>query len=185
MEIENIQLSIITDYYCHLAAGISDIVYWSSCFLVSYCILTLLIRIKQPQLARKCWNLAVYFYTSLIFYYTLISRVVNDEIGYDFRPLWSYVEISQGKLIYVVENMMNVLLFMPFGFLCGINIGRNKWRFVILYSFLLSLSVEILQYIMKRGFSEVDDIIHNTLGGILGYGFYQICSSWLKRIKLK
>ena len=36
-------------------------------------------------------------------------------------------------------------------------------------AFLFSVSIETLQYITGRGITEVDDVINNTLGGVLGW----------------
>ncbi|WP_207706695.1 VanZ family protein [Acetobacterium tundrae] len=48
----------------------------------------------------------------------------------------------------------------------------KKRNTVILLGFLISVSVECLQLITKTGIFEWDDIIHNTIGVIVGYGIY-------------
>ena len=37
----------------------------------------------------------------------------------------------------------------------------------------ISLSIEVMQYFFHRGFAETDDVMHNTLGCIVGYMIVQ------------
>ena len=46
----------------------------------------------------------------------------------------------------------------------------------LLYSFALSLGVEIFQLFARVGSFDVDDLLLNTLGGILGYILFLICN---------
>ncbi len=43
------------------------------------------------------------------------------------------------------------------------------WWKALLVSCGISVTIEALQFLFMRGFSEVDDVMHNTLGCILGY----------------
>lgn len=78
---------------------------------------------------------------------------------------------------FVLNVAGNVIGFMPFGFF--ITIVRNKkTNFVValLYSFAFTLLIESVQYITKLGVFDIDDLMLNTLGGILGYIVYFILS---------
>lgn len=44
-------------------------------------------------------------------------------------------------------------------------LGRSKG---ILYGFLLSVTVELLQYVFCLGYCEMDDVLHNTIGAAIG-----------------
>ena len=73
----------------------------------------------------------------------------------------------------------NVAAFVPFGiFLPVFSTRCRKFWFTAYYSFELSLLVELLQLVAKVGSFDVDDLLLNTLGGIIGFFVY-----WLgKRI---
>lgn len=64
----------------------------------------------------------------------------------------------------------NIALFIPFGFLFPL-LFRNMGSFgtVLLAAFFLSLFFEVFQFITKIGQFDVDDLILNTLGAIVGY----------------
>ena len=66
--------------------------------------------------------------------------------------------------------MGNVLGFLPFGFFLPVisPVFRNGFRTVGL-GFLLSLTVEMIQLITRTGCFDVDDIILNTGGTLLGW----------------
>ena len=65
-------------------------------------------------------------------------------------------------------------MFIPVGLLLGI-LG---WKGV-LWATGISGAIELIQLITCRGLFEFDDIIHNTLGAVIGFGLYVL----LKRVK--
>ena len=88
-----------------------------------------------------------------------------------------------GNSIYNVAG--NVLLFVPLGF--GIPLffkNYNKLGKVTLYGFLASLSIEVLQYLTCTNFTDIDDIIFNTLGTVLGFIIFNICIFIIEKTKL-
>ena len=66
----------------------------------------------------------------------------------------------------------NILMFIPVGLLLYPTAGG--WS--VLFGFLLSLGIEWMQYVFQIGFSELDDVLHNTLGAVLGTGIYHFLS---------
>jgi glycopeptide antibiotics resistance protein len=74
-----------------------------------------------------------------------------------------------GQFIYLFLG--NIIWFIPFGFLLPL-ICKRKFTLtqILLLGFALSLSIEILQYVFGTGVSEIDDLILNTLGTVVGYG---------------
>lgn len=46
----------------------------------------------------------------------------------------------------------------------------------------LSVSIEVQQFVYKKGFSELDDVMHNTLGGMIGYGMYTFMRYGFERL---
>lgn len=75
-----------------------------------------------------------------------------------------------------LENLLgNIIAFGPLGFLLPMLTNKmNKFKFVILSAFVLSLIFEIIQLLTSLGEFDVNDIILNVIGGALGYLFYKI-----------
>lgn len=84
--------------------------------------------------------------------------------------------LENGNISYFLLNVvMNVAAFAPFGFFLPVISPKNKkFLNVFLLSLELTLTIEILQLLFRVGIFDVDDIAMNTLGGILGYGIYYI-----------
>lgn len=115
-------------------------------------------------------------YVFLLFCSTVIFRAIGETRQYDFHPFWSY---SRPDLL--VENIMNVVVFIPVGLLLGIAFKQMTWWKALLLGCGISITVETLQFCFLKGFSEVDDVMHNTLGCILGYSLWlMVHGSWLR-----
>lgn len=82
--------------------------------------------------------------------------------------------IKQGMLMSLVfDYILNVLMFMPFGFMLPFLWKRAKLIGVVLIGFLITFFIEFVQGFMYRS-STIDDIFCNTLGALLGYILYLI-----------
>ena len=69
---------------------------------------------------------------------------------------------------------MNVLLFFPAGLLGAMLLPRRRRSilWLILGTALFSLTIDLLQFRLSLGNAEMDDILHNTLGTLLGAWSY-------------
>lgn len=102
-------------------------------------------------------------YIAAVLWITLFSRVGTERRSF-LLPIHSYVEILKGNRQFLLENIGNVILFTPLGI-------ALKWggvRDVKRAGFLTSLLIETLQLIFALGTFECDDLIHNTLGAVIG-----------------
>jgi len=117
---------------------------------------------------RKDSGLLLVEYVILIYCSTVVFREYSENVGHDFSPFWSYRAIGNGRDDLLAENLMNVVVFVPVGLLLSCVSHRLKWRMVLLIGLGISLSIEALQYFYHKGFSEFDDVFHNTLGCAIG-----------------
>lgn len=70
------------------------------------------------------------------------------------------------------ENFMNVVLFIPIGFLLSFVYPQMRLRRAISIGCMISLFIELLQFVFKKGYCELDDFIHNTIGCFIGVLFF-------------
>ncbi len=113
----------------------------------------------------KNWNAAfAVLYIIAIVYLTLMFR---DKDGAELRlePFWSYRKLFSDSEVRA-DILKNVWLFIPFGAI--LYRIYPDWK-MLLIPLGLSILIETIQYIMGTGFCEVDDVISNTLGGLIGY----------------
>jgi len=87
----------------------------------------------------------------------------------------------------VFTNLIgNVVAFIPFGIFLPILTNNSLKIFqVTLFTFALTLSIELIQLMSRVGIFDVDDIILNTLGGIIGYLMFFVWKSIKERKKFK
>jgi glycopeptide antibiotics resistance protein len=70
----------------------------------------------------------------------------------------------------------NLVAFVPFGVMLGVNFKHAIVRYKIAVIFAFSLAVEIIQYALAIGVTDITDLIMNTLGGAIGLAVYVVLS---------
>ena len=146
---------------------------------VFYLGVVLFIAFKGVRIGLR-WStvLLLIEYIFLLFCSTVIFRPIGETRQYDFHPFWSY---DRPELL--VENIMNVIVFIPVGMILGSLLRvKGSWLVALLIGCSISITVEALQFWFMKGFSEVDDVMHNTLGCLIGYGEYAVARYGYERI---
>lgn len=98
------------------------------------------------------------------------------EYRANFKPFSSYKEAWYNFSAQEWRNLiLNICMFVPFGFLLPICFGKIKraWK-IYLCGFGFALFIEVVQLITGRGVFETDDIINNTIGAMIGYGLFSV-----------
>lgn len=126
---------------------------------------------------KKRWNCVGWIvflcYIAGVFGVTLIHR--GNYFGksiyplfYSYKSAWYHFSKNEWQnLVY------NIFLFLPYGMLLPLLILRmRRWWKVTLCVFGTSLLIEIVQLVCNRGVFECDDLLNNTVGGMIGYGLF-------------
>lgn len=109
---------------------------------------------------------------------TSLPATINHSILNHHRRsmnLIPFIDVSLGRGDYERQIILNIIMTIPFGFLLPLTKPANaKLVKVILFTFLLSFSIEIFQiFTVNSGrASDITDIITNVTGGVIGYLFY-------------
>ncbi len=102
-----------------------------------------------------------------------IKRLIEEGRSINLLPLVQLVRLLVLKewwlVIYHVVG--NCIWFIPLGFLLPLvwKKAQSVWRIVGIGA-LVSLSIEFLQFILGTGTMDVDDVLLNALGTLMGYG---------------
>ena len=127
-------------------------------------------------LADVCFLSEAYGRTELqnTYHYNLIPF-------HEIIRFYTYRE-NVGIEAFVLNLFGNVLAFMPFGFMIPIlkQKYRKHMRGAAALTFGLSLTIECIQLMSQVGSFDVDDLILNTLGGVLGFYCFW-CVNWIRR----
>lgn len=106
-------------------------------------------------------------YIAAVLWITLFSRIGSWNRAFLY-PFHSYVQIIKGKWSVIIQNIENVILFIPLGIAVGS--GRKlSYKNMALCGLVVSLMIELLQFTFALGTFECDDLLHNTIGCIIGY----------------
>ena len=141
---------------------------------------------KKRTQYRILGKILFVIYIIFVFYFLLISEVYGrssemQEYHYnlvlfqEIKRFWNYRE-QLGAFATVTNLFGNVLIFLPFGFFMPMASKHRSFLSTSFYSLALSLIVEISQLFMKVGCFDVDDLLLNTIGGMLGYIVFSICN---------
>ncbi len=130
------------------------------------------IRVRRGKSQVNVPALTGFFsYAAVILCITYLSREYGSRAGIDME-LFSTWGINARNNAFVIEN---VLLFIPYGFVCA-------WAFLscrrlpccLLVGMASSLAVECMQLMTGRGYFQIDDVLTNTLGAVAGWVLFRI-----------
>jgi glycopeptide antibiotics resistance protein len=108
-------------------------------------------------------------YLCFVLAITVLSREPGSRAGVTLEVFGTFSS-SIYTNIYPIEN---VLMLIPLGFLLPLlwsKFRRPLW--CMSGGIILSLLIELIQYITKRGYVQTDDVLMNTLGTMLGFMVY-------------
>lgn len=132
---------------------------------------------------RKISALLLIVYIVLIYCSTVIFRRTIENLPVKLIPFEKYVKVLNGTSEHIEpELLMNVLVFIPVGLLIATAFKVIKWWKALFAGIILSLSVEALQFCFSKGTVEIDDVIHNVAGCMIGYGLYSFFKLVYERI---
>ncbi len=140
------------------------------------------LRSKKKQKPPVKWMPATAFcvYITVMLAITFLSRESGSRSDVLDLRLFSTWGINDRNNAFVIEN---VLLFIPYGFLYCWNFSRKRKLFrCTLLGAATSLGIETMQLLTGRGYFQIDDIVTNTLGALIGGLLFAVVSSLVRRL---
>lgn len=110
----------------------------------------------------------------MIYIMSLFYVVTFQDVGWstsNFVPFKEMFRYEIGSFMFYKNIVGNTLMFIPYGFFVSWLLKNKRISIACLLSFVASLAIEFTQLLIGRVF-DVDDIILNVLGGIIGFGLY-------------
>lgn len=151
--------------------------------------------IKKSQLLLYAVSIC---YVVVVIGATFLSRnptdTYNDKMNLNLFS--SYVEAYHEIGIVLLNNVLlrnlilNIMLFIPLGFLLPLYSDKLKKMYIVVpIGLLATLTIEFTQHFNDYGTFEIDDALNNTIGTLLGYCIFMIFyrlknkESWKKIIR--
>ena len=115
-------------------------------------------------------------YSFIIYIISLFYVVTFQDVSWSTSNFVPFKEMFRYKLFSLLffKNVVgNMLMFLPFGFFVSYFLKIAKAKIIFCLSIIVSLTIEVTQLIIGRVF-DVDDIMLNVVGGLVGYLIYRI-----------
>ena len=141
-----------------------------------------LISIRITYIIRRKEKFIVYeellkliFVIYILMFFQIVTH--QDVISYsnNFIPFKELTRYTIGSNLFYKNIIGNILLFMPYGFFLSyyLRFEKKDKLLAVVLILMVSLSIECVQLVIGRCF-DVDDIILNLLGGMVGYYIYRL-----------
>ncbi|MDO5292516.1 MAG: VanZ family protein [bacterium] len=168
----------------YLTLGLVALVVMALVFVIGYFLVyrRVLKGEKKVRVVRLLWWAVLICYVIVVIGATLMGRSgfwQNTKIMplfYSYLEAWVNFSTSSWRNI-----ILNICMFVPLGF--WLPVGMKKFRCfwkTYLTGFAFTMLIELTQLLLKRGIFELDDIMNNTLGTMIGYGCfvfaYAVCA---------
>ncbi|MGC3791985.1 VanZ family protein [Priestia aryabhattai] len=101
----------------------------------------------------------------------------SDSGGINLVPFRTsgYIFLHETFIKFIINILGNIILFLPFGLFLTMRFKKiNRLWKCIVFGSIFSISIEIVQLSIPNRWTDVDDVILNTLGTAIGYAIYKI-----------
>lgn len=130
------------------------------------------IYIDHPKSTNRKMLLLFGIYFGIVAYLTIFMRIgtvetsVRTELFDDIQQ--AFVQRDPAAAMHF---FLNIVMFLPFGYLIPATNPRylGKWSFAMVGGLVASTVIEGSQLIFQLGQSDIDDILANTFGAVIGY----------------
>ena len=141
---------------------------------------------KKAKIIRAFGKVLFILYVEFLIYFLFLAEWYgrteisegyryNLELFKEIRRFITYRE-QLGMFVVAANLLGNILIFVPYGFFVSMAGRRRGFFKTFFFSMFLSLAVETVQLITRVGSFDVDDILLNTVGGVLGYIVFVLCN---------
>jgi glycopeptide antibiotics resistance protein len=143
------------------------------------------IKINRIGLSALFAYVALIAWRLFFFAYSNNYRGQMTDLSYNLIPMKTIRNylLHSGNIsfdIWIYNLVGNVAAFVPLGFLLPLSFKGFRGGKTMAVSFILILSAEVLQLVSRRGVFDVDDLLLNMLGTMIGYGIYKLLCILLK-----
>ncbi len=147
---------------------------WPMLIIITVIISSLRITYLMTKHKKFLLHKEIIYLLAVIYILCLFHVVTFQDINYgesNFIPFKEIFRYSIGSNKFIKNVLGNIILFIPFGFLSSYLLKNRKLGVITILTIIASGTIETVQYYIGRVF-DIDDIILNLLGGIIGFLIY-------------
>lgn len=149
---------------------------WPMLLIVSVIILTIRITYliynkKKIELHKELLMFLFIVYVLLLYY--IVTFQDNNYGTNNFVPFKEMFRYNINSSLFIKNVIGNIVLFIPLGLFVSLYIKSKSFLITFMLSSVISCSIEFVQSLIGRTV-DIDDIILNTTGGLIGYIIYKL-----------
>jgi glycopeptide antibiotics resistance protein len=120
----------------------------------------------------------------LLVFKTMLLKIGHLQFRFDsqtgpanlvpFKTILPYLRGERGRLFAVINLVGNIAVFVPIGFLVPLVYRRMTWQKAIALAVAVGLAIEGMEVLFRVGIFDVDDVILNAFGVMIGYWVFTI-----------
>lgn len=140
----------------------------------------------KKKVNKVLHNLLLYsvlgVYVLILLAFLFLKRTSFQSINLiPFRTILDYLNGDMIARAFAPSNLIgNIVLFLPLGVYITLLNPNKKISVNTCLIALISVIVEIAQYMFKVGVTDIDDVILNTVGGLIGILIFKVIYIFLK-----
>ena len=151
--------------------------------IINILYLPILLKLKKKGInpIRQISYIGLFCSVFLIIFATILCTPITFQPERHFLNLIPFNWRENGLKQFFIEELANIILFIPLGFFVPAVFRSNRKAYrTVSITFAITFGIEFLQYFIGR-LSDIDDIITNLLGGIIGYMIFRIMNTFFEK----
>lgn len=152
---------------------------------------------RKQERNESAINILLFIYFCGVFEVALLPIPMNDKqilanqalkfgLNYNTQPFFIDLFVSQYSS-YMDYLIPNIVMLVPFGFLMNYKLKKPSFLKIVLLSMTFSFCIEMTQLMMQltlytRRVADINDLLSNTFGGMLGWSLYMLCAPAIEKI---
>ena len=135
----------------------------------------LIINKEKFSFYKECFKLFFIIYVLLLFH-LVTSSDISSFRGINYIPFAEIFRYEFGSKLFILNVVGNIAIFIPFGYFLTHYFKTTKQLPILFVALITSLCIELVQLYIGRSF-DVDDILLNCIGGVIGFLLYRFLKS--------
>ena len=150
---------------------------WPMILLTSVVLITIrlafVFKNKEPLYVSKELMMLSFGVYILCLFQIVTSNDVSGVHGVNITLFKELTRYQIGTRLFYRNIVGNIIMFVPFGFFTSYYLKLERKSFIFFLSIIISVVIELIQLKIGRAF-DIDDILLNIIGSMLGYFLYRL-----------
>lgn len=174
---------MVLERYLAFFAGFIVLVFW---IIIS--------SVTKRTLSRKILISLFIIYITVVVSITVFPLVIDPEMmvmtdkSIILIPFSTITDLLANATLgtIVLQIIGNIIMTVPYGVLIPFIVKRKRWYNYLIYTLVFPIAVELTQLIICLSTNsfyrtvDIDDVILNSIGILIGYGIYKILPRFVK-----